>query len=447
MASCNGRLAREIQDEYGDRTHRTRASPGHLPLRFVHADPSKPMLIQALARRIQYVEAVCVLLVCIVCSVGYVLGSAQSTGRDQPIAIPTKFDTATDHSLIQTVVNDASLWCTLDTGFGLVMAMDRTKAAKAHLVESPGRATPDGNPPNPGDGSAIANVSVGSVVLPDQPIVIRDLPADQSDMDCIIGAGLLRQYVIEFDYVKPRIRLHERASYKPSGRAVEVPLIFRTDPNVPFVEVGLDLPDGTQQQLQTVVDTGTAYYALALVGPASTIVRARLAVARPPTRTMMSSGPVQLIAARPRAMTVGPFTVQAPLIALIDSGVSPANNDGMLGSGFLKRFTVGFDLERRRMYLEPNELFRANQPFDASGVGFHRTDKGYEVETVVPDTPAARAELYPGDTLVSIDGKPAASLTLNQLRETLSRPGAVCDLRLTRMNQPFRVRLMLQRRL
>jgi hypothetical protein len=397
-------------------------------------------------RRLQYIEAISCLLMGLVCVVFYVSGGAQSRS-DTPITIPTKFDTATDHVLIQTVVNGTSFWCALDTGFSRVMAMDRAKSAKAHLVESPGRPTPDGNAPYPGDGSTTADVNVASVVLRDQLIVIRDLPADQSDMDCVIGTGLLRKYVIEFDNVTPRIRLHERAGYTPPARAVEVPLIFRTNLNVPFVKVELELPDGTRQEVQTVVDTGTAYYALALIGRANASVRNRLPVAMRPARPVTGSGAVQLIAARPKAVTVGSFIVQAPVIGLIDSGVSPANDDGLLGNGFLNRFTIGFDLEGRRMYLAPNERFRDEQPFDASGVGFHRTPTGYEIEVVLPDSPAARADLRAGDTLVSIDSKPAVSVTLNQLKDTLSHPGVVCNLQLLRMGKPLQVQLMLERRL
>jgi S1-C subfamily serine protease len=124
-------------------------------------------------------------------------------------------------------------------------------------------------------------------------------------------------------------------------------------------------------------------------------------------------------------------------------GVAQSSSD----SGFLNRFTIGFDLEGRRMYLAPNERFGDEQPFDASGLGFHRTPSGYEVKVVLPDSPAARADLRPGDALVSIDGEPAASVTLNQLKDTLSRPGAVCDLRLMRMGKPLQVHLTLQQRL
>src|SRR5262249_40484825 len=89
-------------------------------------------------------------------------GRARTQSQDSgfPITISTKFDTATDHLLIRTVVNDVPLWCGLDTGFSALMAVDRMKAATAHLLESAGRPTPDGNAPFRGDGSAVAMVDV-----------------------------------------------------------------------------------------------------------------------------------------------------------------------------------------------------------------------------------------------------------------------------------------------
>src|SRR5947199_144370 len=82
--------------------------------------------------------------------------------------------------------------------------------------------------------------------------------------------------------------------------AWKVPLIFRTNPRVPFVAVHVDLPDGSGRDLQTVVDTGCTYYALAVVPPASTWFRERIA-----TATDTDSGSLQLVAARPRRLTMG----------------------------------------------------------------------------------------------------------------------------------------------
>jgi hypothetical protein len=370
----------------------------------------------------------------------------QSAVGPPPIAIPTKFDTGTDHLLIRVDVNGVPLWCNLDTGWSALLTIDRAESRKAGVTEGPGRSTPDGNPPSGGDGSAAATVTVGTIVLRDQPLIIRDLPAGVPDMDCIMGAGLLRRYVIEFDHVTPRVVLHDRSRYSPPAGSTAVPLIFRTNPNVPFVRARLELADGTEQEVQTVVDTGTAYYALALVAPASTKARGGVVSAPRPIRAESGVGPVQIVSARAAAVSVGPFRVEKPIIALVDSSLGSVD-DGTLGSGFLNRFTIGFDFERRQMHLAPNRLFRVEHPFDASGAGFSRKNGGYEIETVLPDSPAGRADLRVGDRLVSIDGTPASSLTGNQLRDLLARAGHTCELELTRAGQPLRIRLVLQQRL
>jgi len=370
----------------------------------------------------------------------------QSAAGPPPIAIPTKFDTATDHLLIRVEANGGALWCNVDTGWSAPLAIDRAKSRKAGITEGPGRPTPDGNPPNRGDGSAVATVTVGTAVLRDQPIIIRDFAAGVPDMDCVMGAGMLRRYVIEFDHITPRVLLHDRSAYTPPTGSTAVPLIFRSNLNVPFVHVRVGFTDGTEQEVQTVVDTGAAYYALALVAPASTQARSRLATAPRPVQAESGSGPVQLVAARVAAVSVGPFRVEKPIIALIDSSLRGVD-DGLLGSGFLNRFTVAIDFEGQRMHLMPNPSLRTEQPFDASGVGFRRTDRGYEVEMVLPDSPAAATDIHVGDSLVSIDGTPAQSLTLNQLRDLLARPGHTCDLELTRAGQPLRIRLALKQRL
>src|SRR5689334_1126559 len=87
---------------------------------------------------------------------------AQSAAGPPPIAIPTKFDTATDHLLIRVEANGTALWCNLDTGWSAPLVIDRAKSRKAGITEGPGRPTPDGNPPNRGDGSAVVTVTVGT---------------------------------------------------------------------------------------------------------------------------------------------------------------------------------------------------------------------------------------------------------------------------------------------
>lgn len=361
------------------------------------------------------------------------IAGVQAMAQENPatITLPTKVDPSTEQLLIGVDAAGGRLWCGLDTGFSALVAIDRMKAKRVGIVEAPGQPTPDGDRPFRGDGSAKVNLRVGPIVMNDRPVIVRDLPKQVPDMDCIMGAALLRARVIEFDYAAGRVQLHAATGFASPPGAATVPLVFRTNPSVPFVAVHLELPDGSGRDLQTLVDTGASYYALALVPPASTWVRERAATATRPDHPETSSGSLQVLAARSRRVTLGRFSIAEPVIGLIATGMGNVD-DGLLGVGFLRRFTVWIDFDREAMYLVPNRNIQARHLFDASGVGFKRAADGYEVDVVLPDTPAASADIRLGDRLIAIDGQRAIELGPAALRERLSRAGTRCELTLER---------------
>jgi predicted aspartyl protease len=361
--------------------------------------------------------------------------------------LPTRLDPSTEQLLIGVDTAGARFfWCSVDTGFSALVAIDRTKAQRAGIVEVPAKPTPDGRRPFGGDGSATVTLQVGPITLRDQPVIVRDVGPDVEDMDCVIGAALLRTHVIEFDYEAARVRLHPAVGFASPPGASSVPLIFRTNPSVPFVSVHVDFPDGNGRDLQTVVDTGASYYALAVAPPASTWMRERSVTATRPEHPETASGTLQLVATRPRGLTLGPFHVTEPVIALVSTELGGVD-DGLLGVGFLRRFTVWIDFNGRALYLRPNRNIEAPHLFDASGLGFKRTADGYAVEVILPGTPAASADIRVGDRLVTIDGQHATELGSAALRERLSRSGSRCELVLQREENRRAVTLTLASRL
>lgn len=344
------------------------------------------------------------------------------------ITLPTRVDPSTEQLLIGVDAPGGRLWCSLDTGFGVQVAIDRTKAKRIGIVEAAGKPSPDGDPRGRADGSARVTLQVGPISMRDRPVIVRDLSPDAPDMDCIMGAALLRAHVIEFDYAAGRVQLHAASGFTSPPGATTVPLIFYTNPSVPFVAVHIDLPDGSGRDLRTLVDTGCTYFTLALVSHAATYIQERAATAAFPDHP--ETGSPHLLAARPRRVTIGPFIAE-PVIALIGSRLRGVD-DGLLGVGFLRRFTVWMDFDYGVMYLLPNRDIQAPQLFDASGLGFKRVADGYEVDVVLPDTPAASADIRLGDRLLATNGQRTIELGLAALRERLSRTGKRCQLTLER---------------
>lgn len=366
------------------------------------------------------------------------------------IVINGKFDTATELVLIPVTIGAHIFWCSPDSGFSALIALDQAKAIAAGLSVSPGVPTPDGNAPPPADRSTTTTVVVGGVSYPNQPIIVRRFPEEAPDMDCIIGVALLRQFVVEIDHMAPRLTLYERAAYRPPSGAEAIPLLFRTNARVPYVDIQMTLRDGTQLPLRALPDTGTSFYGALLVGSAAARAQSQLPSARAILHPDPQTGRItQLMAARPRAVSVGPFTVNEPVIALLQGNLGGDGSmaDGTVGSGFLRRFTVAFDFDGHKMYLTPNERYRQPQIFDASGVGFIRRDGKHIVFDIIPDSPGGDAGVRVGDVLVEIDNSAAGALTPIQLRDLLGADGATRRLVFERDSRTVTVVLRLRARI
>jgi len=156
----------------------------------------------------------------------------------------------------------------------------------------------------------------------------------------------------------------------------------------------------------------------------------------------------QLIAARPASISVGPFTMQKPVIALLEGTVGGGGiADGVLGSGFLRRFTAAFDLEGRRMYIKPNQRLSEPHLFDASGIGLIRRGDRTVVYDVLANSPGSAAGVRKGDVLLEVDGSTASALTPVELRNLLNMDGATCRLVLDREGQRLVIEVRLRSRL
>ena len=81
-------------------------------------------------------------------------------------------------------------------------------------------------------------------------------------MDCILGMGLLREYVVEFDYTLPAIRLFNPDTFVPDPKALVVP--FQIDRNNPVGDITIEMQDGFRFTASMVLDTGAGYYSAIL---------------------------------------------------------------------------------------------------------------------------------------------------------------------------------------
>ncbi len=237
-------------------------------------------------------------------------------------------------------------------------------------------------------------------------------------IDGIVGYELFQRFGVTLDYARGEVRLSEPARFKPPAGATEIPM--RLTDRIPLIEGMLD---GTPMTIS--VDTGsrstfTAY------GPFTRdhelVTRYRAA---PEAIAGWGVGGGSL----GRAVRVGELRLGDQVLRQVaaelftgDKGAFAAPDVGVnLGSGALRRFTVAFNYQAKRMYLAPNASFDAPFDYDRSGLWLSLDGEALKVEAVAPDSAAMTAKLVAGDRVRRIDGAAVGTRSLMEWREFLAK--------------------------
>jgi S1-C subfamily serine protease len=97
-----------------------------------------------------------------------------------------------------------------------------------------------------------------------------------------------------------------------------------------------------------------------------------------------------------------------------------------LGGNLLRRFTVTFDYYNGTMTLVPNAAFSEPDTYERSGLFLVKRAGSVLVIDARPGTPAADAGLARGDVIVAVNGTPASTMMLADIRSLFAAsPGSV----------------------
>ena len=362
-----------------------------------------------------------------------------------PIVVPAKFDAqGFVQFLIPVTVRGAQFWCSLDSGGSWVFSIDSDRARKAGFQ-------PNGSGSIAGAGPEVRRdervtgltAAIGPLQLPNLTIVMVPLPTVAPDTECVFGLGILQDYIAQFDYRTPELRLFTRDAFQQSPRAVAIPFEIDRFRN-PFLTTTVRLKDDDTATARLMLDTGASYYSVVFGESFARTNGIRQRLRRVVPQASHTPG-LKLSAARVDALRIGPFDPRATIAAILDTPSAGLVHDGMVGAGFFRNFVVTFDYGRRQMWLEPLTAIPERQTFDASGLDFtHATAGRYRVHDVLPESPAAAVDVRVGDLLVSIDDRRASDLTIGEIKDWLTKAGATVRLTLERNGAVHRVTLTLK---
>ena len=130
---------------------------------------------------------------------------------------------------------------------------------------------------------------------------------------------------------------------------------------------------------------------------------------------------------------------------MTSEGVKTQAEGVNLGSGILKRFNVTFDYTNKRMLLEPNKAFEKPFEWDMSGMRLEAAAAGLRIGELVVGSPAADAGLAVDDVVTHVNGKPASTQNMFELRDLMKRDGIEMKIRALREARPVEVKFTLRR--
>src|SRR6266849_5490449 len=366
------------------------------------------------------------LLLCVSCALSFQGQKSESSSSAEggPRSAPTDSRTASIQGLaiipfelsdnlpnLQVRVNgSAPLRFILDSGAS-VWVIDQSQAKTLGLKTEEQRKI-TGAGAGSVDVTYTKNVSFGLTGIETSVpnVALIDLSSLQASLgrkvDGIIGYDFFNRYVVEIDYDANIVRLFEPKTYNYSGNGEIIPITIKK--KHAYVTAKMKLAGRESVAREYLVDSGS-----------SDAVNDDLIAQSSAPKVEVVGGvglgqEFKVILSRVERLQLG---------SIVFENTNGASGGQKIGGELLHRFTVIFDYSRQRVILEPNRHFRDGFVFDMFGgdLRFEPESKGFRVSAVYKNSPASEAGLKESDLIATIDGKPASSFSLNQVRRMFAQ--------------------------
>jgi ketosteroid isomerase-like protein len=320
-------------------------------------------------------------------------------GKD---SVEVPFETERNWIIIPVSVNGSRpLRFVLDTGAGGTGAsLINSAVADSLKLTIVGRIQAQGAGSGPAMEIPIAggvNFDIGGLQLTGGRMSVRPAIPGMEGMsatrDGVLGRPVFANLVVEIDWERKIVSLHDPAKFSYTGKGAVVPLTF-DEMGRPYTAASVTNEDGKSVPVNLIVDTGGGHNLSLEIGSGT-----KLKAPAGATKIVLgrgASGEFTGYSAQVRGFQLAEYTLKDVPTIYPDESYGSAlreGRDGNLGGGILRRFKVIYDYARKRMIIQPNKFF--DEPFPA--IRGQVTSQSQSVGPALPASQAPTATVSPDE--------------------------------------------------
>lgn len=266
----------------------------------------------------------------------------------------------------------------------------------------------------------------------------------------ILGSSFFRNVVVQVDFRKQRITLHSPNHFEePTKNFSEYDLTIRS--GKPYLRGDLRLAGDQEVDVRLLIDTGAGL-------PLLVHNNTHPSLALPDDYILGKlglglGGFVEGHLGRVRSLEIGELEFTQILTSFQDLSNSVLEDstrfrNGLIGTQLLMRFHVYIDYIHEKLYLKPVGRYNRKFKMDKSGLVVFAMGQNlnvYVIQDTIANSPAAEADIRPGDVIKRAGGIPSSLHSLDSLlRLFQKREGKVIRVVIQRKQEVLKKRIKLK---
>jgi hypothetical protein len=258
-----------------------------------------------------------------------------------------------------------------------------------------------------------------------------------------VSATFFKHFAVRFDFDEMVMTLTPTDEFEYTGSGVEVP-IEHLNNNSWALPATLEMMDGRRIKTGLMMDLGYGSWLRLVEGGPHRFTRPAGSI--PGSLGFGIEGETKGYFGRIKSIEAGGYHIENVITAFAPEEAVGKLSETLLGMAFLSNFNFTYDYQNRRLFLEPNSNFNSPSEYNMSGLDMRKGAGDYlEVIRVLPGSPADEKGILVGDHVITIDGRPAVSYDVWELRPVLRRDGETVTLTISRDGAESEVSLVLRR--